>query len=1031
MFSHNKQEEQIVSAINDLSRGDERPLRGIGVPDDGIAVLRRILNIYSLHPPLFIREIIVSSFGTHNLGHALLRLDRFIETAGKDTPFVSDNRAIPRMLASLFASSGSLSGRLGSDVSLLDDLAALENPESSHTDKNYYLDYIGKSYAEGDLLQDKLKKIHRHHTIQLLRICVRNADPVISITEISAELSALADAVIEACLELAAEELYERLEISGHPHSLVVLGLGKLGGRELNVSSDIDLIYLCPDQNASWGSYDCISFHTMLAERLTRLLNEPTAQGALYRVDTRLRADGASGPLVRSLKDYFRYLELRGEGWERQMLLKARPVAGNYAVADDFLRSLERFIFPSSLTRSPNREIVALKDQIEARIIAEGSKKTHLKLMEGGIRDIEFITQCLQLLMGGIHSEVRSTNTLTALERLREFGAFNEDEHGVLSDAYRFFRQIENALQWRELLPAFTLPVNPDELDDLARFIGFMSEDSHPGILLTDEIEKKRKTVRALYNEIFNAGRSDSFEEMAIHAAVAPPGDEKVRRFLENVGFTNPEESARTIADLAFERKPGVTDVTLHPSTERFLPKFFKALTDLPDPGGALDRFNRVAQSYNARQTLFDILANNDTFLELLISLTHGSVFITDILSDDPSLLDWLFETAEILHPINIKEFRQELNRIDTRCSDNLCFTRLCLTAKNHEKLRISARDITGLSTTFSTYSELTQVGEAIVRAVYARTFRELSAAHPVLKKDYEFAVIAAGRLGAEIMNFGSDLDLIFVYNAGTDEKRLMEIPGLSVKLAQQMLSLITGGGGVNKVYDVDARLRPEGGNSVLAISFDEYRKYLDRRASEWERLALVRARAVAGSAGLGRDVIGAIHRFVYRGPFSPEEVSRIYAIRAAMTESSLKRYPGLTNIKSGPGGIADIDFIAQSYAAHHGLDRPAVQLRETTAILKAFGSERILDRHSVSALTELYEFLSTVEKVLRISSGKAVNTVPAADAELTRVARLLGFKNVRRFTKRLDDVRIITREYYERLMKELRDRAENGSVQS
>ena len=248
----------------------------------------------------------------------------------------------------------------------------------------------------------------------------------------------------------------------------------------------------------------------------------------------------------------------------------------------------------------------------------------------------------------------------------------------------------------------------------------------------------------------------------------------------------------------------------------------------------------------------------------------------------------------------------------------------------------------------------------------------------------------------------------------------------IAFKLATRILGLINGGGGIYKMYDVDARLRPEGGNSLLAISLDSYETYLERRASEWERLAHVRSRAVAGSTALGKEAMELLHRFVYHGPFSLEEVERIREIRAIMVDSSLKRYPGLINIKSGPGGITDIDFIAQSYAAHYGRDNPSVRQRETGAIFDALGSDQIIERHDGTALLDLYTFLINVEKAIRCSSGKAVNTVPVSGTELSRVARLLGFKNVRRFNKRLEDVMTLTREYHERMMVELQYRAGN-----
>jgi len=330
MIFHNKKSSKVIhNALETLGNGGEDLLRTTGISGGVIQEIHRILNIYSYKPPQLIYDIIVSTLSIHASQNALLRLERYLETAGKDAIIHSYNPGLPDILAAIFAMSGALSGRLNSDGTLLGDLADLENPLVFFPDKGYYMNHIKSIFKPGELITETVKKIHRLHTIHLMRICARNSDSGVPITEISIELSSLAEAVIEVCLEIAARELYERTGTASRPHTLAVFGLGKLGGRELNVSSDVDLIYLCSDHEATWGNYDSITFHTMLAEHLTRLLTEATAQGALYRVDTRLRADGASGPLVRSGKDYFRYLELRGAGWERQMPLKARPVAGD------------------------------------------------------------------------------------------------------------------------------------------------------------------------------------------------------------------------------------------------------------------------------------------------------------------------------------------------------------------------------------------------------------------------------------------------------------------------------------------------------------------------------------------------------------------------------------------------------------------------------------------------------------------------------------------------------------------------------
>ena len=1003
----------IVNDIKELAGDNEKPLKELGIRKDIIHNIRNILHKYSYTLSQFFIEVIARTLQTHAPEKGFLRIEQFLNTSSQKLNLKSYPHELPYILSVLFSTSGALSSRLSSDSTSVNYLAELKKPLQPYLDKDYYLNSINTYCNDSESLSERIKTVHRMHTVQLIRICARNANPETSIAEITAELSSLAEAIIESCLNIALEETISKFGNGYRSHVLFILGLGKLGGRELNVSSDVDIMYLC-DEEDSWDSFDNIRFYTTLAERVTQLLTEATESGYLYRVDTRLRADGISGPLVRTTADYIRYLEMRGKAWERQMLLKSRPVAGNIKSGQAFLNSIERFIFHTSITRSPHREIAAIKNQIEARILTDGSKKTHLKLMPGGIRDIEFIVQCLQLLTGGIHPEVRCTGSLPALVHLKDIDALNSDEYKTLSSAYILYRRVENALQWRELLPAFNLPDSPEELNELVSYLDFPD--------LIKEIERMMKKVRNIYNEIFNAENIESFEEMALRSAVNPSGDEKVKRFLENLGFKNPYQSAKDLSMLVFGKIETTSGLSIHPSIERFLPKLLKTLSELSDPGETLEHFKLIAESYNARSMLFDIMEKNPMFFDLLISITHGSVFITEILIKDPSFLDWLVEAGEILYMINEKGLLKELQHIDSEHSDDSSFTRECLRVKLREKLRIGTRDISGLSSTEQTLSELTTVAECIVKTVFQRAFRETTTKIPSLRHNYSFSIIAAGKLGCEMMDFGSDLDLIFVYKSTKENKKDIKIPEYSIKLAQKILSLISGGGGADKIFDVDARLRPEGGNSPLAISIDEYKKYFNRRASVWERLALVRAKYLAGTDNVKDEVTEVIHNFVYRKPFTHSEVKKIIKIRKTIAENSIKRYPGLINIKSGHGGISDIDFIAQSYAAHFGADKPHLRYRDTASILNALGSENILSRYDVSSIKELYSFLCNVEKSIRIGSGKSVNTLPKSGTELARVARLMGYKNIRRFNKRLEDVITLTKEFYDRLMQELLD---------
>ncbi len=421
-----------------IHAGRRSPSRRLGCTKADVDSLRRIMNIYSFRPPKPVIDILAHVLASRPVKRSQ-RICPYRRIRGGPLHDEDIPPAVAQVLARTIVRSDALARRVAGDRTLILILASLPDPFAPVTIPEHYIARHRVLLDSASSRQERIAAIHRLQTAELMRILARNAEPSADIAEINAELSALADAVVTMCLELAAGEPTGSGEGVYSARGFIVLGLGKLGGRELNVSSDIDLIYLYDEKNGDTGSADM----TRLAERLTRLLSEATEYGFLYRVDTRLRADGATGPLVRSLRDYYRYLEMRGEAWERQMLLKARPVAGDIEAGHSFLAALERFVFPGAVTRSPNREIAAVKAKIESRLASDGSKGTHLKLRPGGIRDIEFIVQCLQLLTGGMKPEVRIPGTLPALDALRNCEAITDAEHRVLREAYILYRKVE------------------------------------------------------------------------------------------------------------------------------------------------------------------------------------------------------------------------------------------------------------------------------------------------------------------------------------------------------------------------------------------------------------------------------------------------------------------------------------------------------------------------------------------------------------------------------------------------------------
>lgn len=702
-----------------------------------------------------------------------------------------------------------------------------------------------------------------------------------------------------------------------------ILGMGKLGGRELNFSSDVDLIFLYRDDGETSGGrrsrIENAIFYTRLATRVVELLSSRALSPHAFRVDMRLRPEGASGPLVRSLDSTLRYYEREGSSWERQALLKARCIAGDAGLGKDFLERISPFIYRRYLDRDTIQQIENIKARIEAQAAEHGRR--HVKLSFGGIREIEFIVQIMQLADGGRCEAVRTPSTMEALERLRENRYLSETESTELGRQYLFLRRLENRLQMLDCRQTHLLPERKEEMDLLAFGLGF-----HDGEDLWRRYLEMTAAVRKLYEGRFRLSREISvtaIEEKVIDILDEGRDSDAQAESLASLGLK--EESMfelRKLARGSFADPPTSSVRRLFiRSTAVWLPM----LLSLPDPDSALKRMSRMVEGYGTKAMLYEIFSAHHMVAKLVVNIASLSQPLTGLIVSDPSALEALLSPGGVTGQRGMSELKLRLAELTEGISDD---RQAKETLRTEESLRIGVRFLLGLA-------------DAHEAGVQFSDLAELLLGEP------EFGVLALGRFGRRNLGPASDLDLVFVTDGDTES---------ATALVKERMAFW------NKLgLKIDARLRPMGRTSPLVTHVDSLRKYFRETAETWERLVWSQARTIAAGPGLSDRLEEIISEFLFERPLGKSEMSEIRAMRARLLPKQFgdgSPSNALRELKRGPGGLIDIDFIA----AIRRIERKSRE--PDPSILLADSDE----------LVGTYNYLHALEKAIYFALGREIS---------------------------------------------------------
>ncbi len=846
-------------------------------------------------------------------------------------------------------------------------------------------------------------RLRRWRNREYLRIGLADLAGRFPVETTMAELSELAAGAFRAAYLWARTTLasqYGELSLAqdgaARPNGFVVIGMGKLGGGELNFSSDVDVMYLYEsDDGESAGGPDGTveprQFFTRLSELVTRALQEVTAAGFVFRVDLRLRPDGVNGPIANSLANTLLYYESYGQTWERTALIQARPVAGTLELGQQFLHEVRPFVYRRYLDYATVADMKAMKAHVEASLDHGG--RGNVKLGRGGVREIEFVAQVLQLINGGRDERVRGVGSLPTLGRLVAGGYLPPDEGAELAESYRFLRNVEHKIQIVHQRQTHVVPRGACDQESLARRLGYRSDDVVAA--LWEDIDHHTTRVRRAFEKLFH-------EPAAETQRAGDPGMEQLLRTLDAreasvqrlrvLGFADPEASYDNLLLL----RDGPVAARARERRQRVLyelaPALLGTILKSVDPDRALQNLTTFMSGIGARTSFLALLRENPGTLRMLVDLFASSQYLANAFIRRPEQLDSLVRADLVRVRRPVEDLTAELRGQLARAPEFEEALDVLRRFRNQEFLRIGINNLQGVLTPEEASAELSALADVCLRAASAVAADEVCDRYGCAQLPGRFVVCGLGKLGSGELNYNSDLDLIFVYDDTGAAAASLSPQELFSKFAQRLMTVLQTPTKEGLVYRIDARLRPSGRSGPLVSSLEGFRSYHATSAQVWERQALIKARAVAGDPALGERTEAIIQDFVYRAPLRADEVQEIRRLRRRMEVELARERTGRVNIKTGRGGLVDVEFVTQMLQLHHGARDPAVRQRATLAALEALASAAVLPAADRTLLADGYRFLRRVENALRLTHDRPVEDLDRQRMDVAVVARHMGF---------------------------------------
>ena len=850
-----------------------------------------------------------------------------------------------------------------------------------------------------------------------------------SLEQQTAALSRFAEAALGAALRHllreAAHKALIALPTADRPEQdsgLIVLGIGKLGGYELNYSSDIDLIILYDPASARVSARDGVqSFFVRLTRELVRMLEAYTGEGYSFRTDLRLRPDPGSTPLAMSVPAALAYYESVGQNWERAALIKARPVAGDRAAGRRFLRELQPFIWRKNLDFAAIQDIHSIKRQINAhrgggKIAVEGHD---IKTGRGGIREIEFFTQTQQLIWGGRLHELRVGPTCEALRRLAEAGRIDPATATQLIEDYRFLRRLEHRLQMVDDAQIHALPSDRAGIERIAVFLGYLETEAFVADLCAHLASAERH-----YAELFEQAPTLAGPGNLVFTGA--DDDPETLRTLSRLGFAEPASVSALVRSWHHGRLRATRSERAREILTELVPELLRIFGATPHPDAALRRFDQFLAHLPAGVQLFSLFHANPGLLALVAEIMAGAPRLAEHLAQRPALLDPVLTQGFFDPPPGRAELAAELDQVMTGVRDfEETLDRLRRWA-GERRFQVGVQLLRRALDGAQAGAALADIAETALAALLPRVEAEFARRHGRVPGG-SFAVIGMGRIGSREMTLASDLDLILIYDAPpgsetSDGPHQLPVTAYFARLSQRLISAITAPTAEGRLYDVDMRLRPSGEAGPIASHFAGFARYQSESAWTWEHMALTRARPVAGDPGLCQR-ISATLAAVLRSPRDPEGlVIDVAGMRRRVAEENPR--PSPWDLRNRPGGLIDLEFILQYLMLRHAASSPQILRRGTAEAIAALGEAGLLPPQAQHELGEAAALFRNVQAVLTLLGHGSPSTAVLAEPDAAALTAGVGAVDFARLDADITAAAARVSSWYDRLVEQPARRA-------
>lgn len=869
-------------------------------------------------------------------------------------------------------------------------LKLFEKPVTALPDQAAATQYIRSAVGmrAGDPLDSiaawvRLRLAYRELLLMIAIYDLSMPDVQTGLPKVAAALADIAGAALEVAIDIARGELLTSTEHGIFTADEVaetkfaVIAMGKCGARELNYISDVDVIYVAGSGSDDLTNERAVEVATKIATRMMRAIDATANEPMLWQVDPNLRPEGKSGALVRTLESHVAYYDRWAQSWEFQALLKARPLAGDSGLGQAYVDALSPKVWTSASRENFVESVQKMRERVTDYIPA-AEVDSQIKLGPGGLRDVEFTVQLLQLVHGRTDSSVHQRDTISAISALSNAGYVGRTEASAFASSYRFLRLLEHRIQMSDMRRTHLMPSSESKRRALARAI-------NPKWTVDDLVAKwdeVKLEVRALHQKIFYRPLLSAVSKLDNESMALTDAQAEDR--LHAIGFTDPKGALSQIAALTsgLSRRAAIQ--------KQLLPVLLQWFSEGSDPDAALLAFRRLSEDLGDSHWYLRMLRDSSYAAKRMTQVLANSKLATSLFERVPEAAAW-FEKAEDLRPIGADELALEFDSVIGRQDSSEKAIASVRSIRRRETLRIALGAVLGDLSISEVSEGLSDIYEAYLRAVLyiATHFKDLDLISGSVEDYVDLGIIAMGRFGGEELGFGSDADVMFVYKVpvGAD-------PNLAQKVAERVISEIKRLSADQILeFELDLDLRPEGKNGPVARSIDSYAAYYARWANTWEAQALLRARPLAGSLDLQQQFLNLINQYRYPTEFSESAATEIRRIKARVeTERLPLGADPKRHLKLGRGSLSDVEWLVQLLQLQHGKSHPSIRTPQTLQALDACVAEGLIAEHDARVLAEAWTLASRVRSAAVLWANKRTDVLPTDRKQLSGMARILEY---------------------------------------